>query len=264
MGKEALDAAFARGRAEDRALLMPYLVTGYPDGDAFVACAGAAAAAGADALEIGIPFSDPIMDGPVIAAASGSVLERGQRTEEALDLFAGASQAAGVPLIAMTYYNVVFRYGLERFAKTVAERGGAGVILPDLSVEDAGPWRAACEDAGIAAVFMASQTSPPERLSMIGSAASGFVYAAALLGVTGVRETLGAQAGPLVERIRAATDLPVAVGIGVSTAEHAAQVAAFADGVIVGSALVKAIGEAVDPSVATAELVSRLKPACAR
>lgn len=264
MGREALDAAFARGRSEDRALLMPFLVAGYPDGDAFVACARAAAEAGADALEIGIPFSDPIMDGPVIAAASASVLARAQRTATALDLFARAAEETGVPLLAMTYYNVIFRYGLERFATEVAARGGAGVIVPDLSVEDAKEWRAACEAAGIATVFMAAQTSPPERLRALGEAGTGFVYAAAQLGVTGVRATLGAQAAPLVERIRAATDLPVAVGIGVSTPEQAAEVAGFADGVIVGSALIKAIGEEDDGARAAGELVSRLKPACSR
>lgn len=264
MGKQHLADAFARGRAENRALLMPFLVCGYPNPDAFVACVAAAAEAGADAMEIGIPFSDPIMDGPVIAAASNEVLERGQTVSQALDLLARASEASGIPLLAMTYYNILYRRGLDVFAADVAKGGGAGVIVPDLSVEDAGPWRAAAAAADLAPIFMASQTSPPGRLRLIGDAAEGFVYAASLLGVTGVRESLAVHAQTLVEQIRATTDVPVAVGIGVSTPEHAASVASYADGVIVGSALVKRIAAAADPAAETAGFVKVLRAACSR
>ncbi|MFA5889591.1 MAG: tryptophan synthase subunit alpha [Actinomycetota bacterium] len=261
---ERLDAAFARGRAEGRALLMPFLVCAYPDPDAFVRMAVAAAEAGADVLEIGIPFSDPIMDGPVIQSATTAVLERGLRMSEALDLIARASAESGIPLVAMTYYNLVFHQGLERAAQAFATAGAAGAIIPDLSVEDAGPWRAACDAAGIATVFIAAQTSPPERLRSIGEASRGFVYAASLLGVTGVRQTLSDRARVLVESIRAQTDLPVAVGIGVSTAEHARAVAGYADGVIVGSAIVARAAAATDPAAAVGELVRELRAAVTR
>ena len=262
--KQRLADAFAAGRGEQRALVMPFLIAGYPDGETFVACARAAAQGGADVLEIGIPFSDPIMDGPVIAAAADQVLRRGQRTQEAVDLIARAAEAAGRPLVAMTYYNIIFRYGLERFARSLAGAGACGAIVPDLSVEDSDEWRAACAGAGIAPVFMAAQTSPPDRLERIGVAGDGFVYAASLLGVTGVRERLNEDARALVERIRAACDLPVAVGIGVSTPEHAREVAAYADGVIVGSAIVERIGGAADPAASVRAFVEQLRAAATR
>jgi tryptophan synthase alpha chain len=248
---DRLADAFARGRSQPdgtaRALLMPYFVCGYPDGDTFVALTEEAAAAGADLLEIGIPFSDPIMDGPVIQQATTSVLQRGQTVEEALKLIERAARASGLPLVAMTYYNLPFHRGLDAFARALADAGAAGAILPDLSVEDSAPWRASCSAAGIDPVFIAAQTSPDERLRAIGEAGRGFIYAASLLGVTGVREGLSEHARELVERIRACSTLPVAVGIGVSTPEHARAVASFADGVIVGSAVVKRIAEAADP-----------------
>jgi tryptophan synthase alpha chain len=262
--KTSLGEAFARGRVEGRALLMPFLVCGYPDPETFVGLAQACAEAGADVLEIGMPFSDPIMDGPVIASAAHEVLESGLRVRDALGLIGRVSEAARVPLVAMTYYNLIFRAGPETFARALVEAGSAAAIVPDLSVEDSEPWRRASRDAGLAPVFIAALTSPPERLRMIGAASEGFVYAASLLGVTGVRETLNARARSLVEQIRAAGDLPVAVGIGVSTPEHAREAAAYADGVIVGSALVKRIGEARAPIEHVRAFVTDLRAACAR
>lgn len=259
-----LDAAFARGRAEGRALLMPFLVCAYPDPDAFVRMAVAAAEAGADVLEIGIPFSDPIMDGPVIQSATTAVLERGLPMAKALDLIGRASAEAGIPVVAMTYYNLIFHQGLQQAADAFAAAGAAGAIIPDLSVEDSGAWRAACETAGISPVFLAAQTSPPDRLRAIGAASRGFVYAASVLGVTGVRESLSDSARALVESIRAETDLPVAVGIGVSTPEHARAVASYADGVIVGSAIVARAAGASDPAAAVGELVRELRAAVER
>jgi len=255
-----LDDAFARRKD---ALVMPFLVCGYPSGDDFVGIAAAAAEAGAGVLEIGIPFSDPIMDGPVIQEATNAVLARGQHTNEALALIARAAEATGRPLVAMTYYNLIFRYGLDGFARALADAGATGAIVPDLSVEDSAAWRDACARAGIAPVFMAAQTSTPERLRAIASAAKGFVYAASLLGVTGVRESMDERARALVTAIKAETDLPVAVGIGVSTPEHARAVASYADGVIVGSAVVKRIGEAKDPAKSIAAFVTELKNAIA-
>lgn len=262
--KRRLAEAFEVGRAEGRALLMPFLVCGYPDRRGFVEVAGAAAEAGADVLEVGIPFSDPIMDGPVIQEAATRVLTAGLRTDEAVALVAEASRRAARPVVVMTYYNLPFRAGLERFARACAEAGAAGAIVPDLSVEESGPWVAACSAAGIAPVFIAAPTSTPERLAAIAAASEGFIYAASTLGVTGVRDELSKRARALVEAIRAETETPVAVGIGVSSAEHAREVASYADGVIVGSALVKRVGEARDPVAAVGGFVSELRAAVVR
>ncbi|HEX9773993.1 MAG TPA: tryptophan synthase subunit alpha [Actinomycetota bacterium] len=256
--------AFARGRAEGRALVMPFFVCGYPDDETFLESVRAAGEAGADVLELGIPFSDPIMDGPVIQEAANRVLERHVHTAGMIELIGKAKAASGCAVVAMTYYNIVFHYGLDAFASDLAAAGAAGAILPDLVVEDAGAWRAACARAGLAPVFIAAQTSPPDRLRALGEAGDGFVYAASLLGVTGERAELNAGARALVERIRAATDLPVAVGIGVSTPEHARDVAAYADGVIVGSALVRLVGEAADAPEAVRAFVGSLRDAVAR
>ena len=256
---DALTAAFAGGRGANRALLMPFLVCGYPDDDTFLAVARAAGAAGADVLEIGIPFSDPIMDGPVIQEAAFSVLRRTPHTDAMIALAGRAAEQAGVPAVAMTYYNLAFRSGLDAFASSLASAGLSGAILPDLSVEEAGEWRKACASAGVASVFIAAVTSTDDRLKALGAASDGFVYAASMLGVTGVRSEMSSRAQELVSRLRAATDLPVAVGIGVSTAAHAAEVAGYADGVIVGSALVKAIGEARDPAKEAGAFVGELR-----
>ena len=262
--KDRIAGAFAAGRSDGRALLMPYLVGGYPDEAAFVEIARAAGEAGADALEIGIPFSDPIMDGPVIQEASNTVLARGATTEAMIALAGRAAAAADVPAVVMTYYNLLYAMGLERFAGAVADAGLCGVIVPDLSVEESGEWRKECAATGIAPVFIASVTSPDDRLRAIGEASEGFVYAASLLGVTGVRTEISSRARDLVARIRAASELPVAVGIGVSTPEHAAEVASYADGVIVGSALVKAIGDASEPGAAVHSFIGELHAAVAQ
>ncbi len=258
-GTNALAATFTAGRAAERALLMPFLVCGYPNDDTFIEIARAAGASGADVLEIGIPFSDPIMDGPVIQQAAFSVLSRSPRTEEMIALAGRAAEAAGVPAVTMTYYNLAFRSGLDAFASSLAGTGLSGAILPDLSVEEAGDWRKACASAGIASIFIAAVTSTDDRLMAIGDASEGFVYAASMLGVTGVRSEMSSRAQDLVTRIRAATELPVAVGIGVSTPAHAAEVASYADGVIVGSALVKRIGEARKPAKEAGAFVVELR-----
>jgi len=258
---QRLDDAFAEKKG--RALVMPYLVCGYPSGDSFVDIAAAAAEAGAGVLEIGIPFSDPIMDGPIIQEATNAVLARGQRTADALELIARAATATGQPLVAMTYYNLIYRFGLDEFAVALADAGATGAIVPDLSVEDSQPWRDACVRAGIAPVFIAAQTSTLERLGAIASASRGFVYAASLLGVTGVRESMDDRARSLVASIKKETDLPVAVGIGVSTADHARAVAMYADGVIVGSAVVKRVTSSSEPAREVGAFVAQLVAAVA-
>ena len=258
---QRLDAVFAVAKQAGRALVMPFLVCGYPDGDEFVRIAAAAAEAGADVFEIGIPFSDPIMDGPVIQEASTQVLARGLHIAEAFALIGRAAKETSKPLVVMTYYNVIYRYGLDAFAAAAAGSGVTGVIVPDLSVEDSGLWRAACATAGIAPIFIAAQTSPSDRLRAIGDASRGFVYAASLLGVTGVRDTMSSRAQALVSSIRAQTTLPVAVGIGVSTPEHAREVAGYADGVIIGSAVVKRIAEAKDAAAEVASFIASVRSA---
>jgi tryptophan synthase alpha chain len=257
--KQRLADAFAAGRAEGRALLMPFLVAGFPTDAAFVEAARACGEAGADVLEIGIPFSDPVMDGPVVQEAAFSVLSRSPRTSALVALAGEAAAAAGVPAVAMTYYNLAFRAGLGPFASSLAGAGLCGAILPDLSVEESREWQKASSSAGIAPIFIAAITSTEDRLQAIGVVSQGFVYAASTLGVTGVRSALSTGARELVSRIRDATELPVAVGIGVSTPEHAAEVASYADGVIVGSALVKRIGEASDVATEVKRFVGELR-----
>ncbi|MGH2830712.1 MAG: tryptophan synthase subunit alpha, partial [Actinomycetota bacterium] len=215
--RRALSDAFEAGKREQRALLMPFLVCGYPTPDTFIACVEAAASAGADVLEIGVPFSDPIMDGPVIAAASASVLQRGQTVDDAMGLLARAHAAFRGPVVAMTYYNLILRRPPVRFAGECAGAGVTGVIVPDLTVEESLQWSVACEQAGVASVLMAAVTSSPERLNRIAQSSDGFIYAASMLGVTGVRDQMSARARELVAALRAVTTKPVAVGIGVST-----------------------------------------------
>jgi tryptophan synthase alpha chain len=262
-GARSLDAAFAAGRSAGRALLMPFLVAGFPSGEEFVAAAEAAGPAGADVIEVGIPFSDPIMDGPVIAGAATRVLAGGQTLDDALSLVARAATAFGRPVVVMTYYNLLLHRGLSEVAGRLAGAGVAGVIVPDLSVEESSAWCLACEHAGLAPVFLAAPTSTEERLHAIAGASEGFIYAASTLGVTGVREQLSVRARDLVSRLRAVTETPVAVGIGVSTPDHAREVGSYADGVIVGSALVRAMDGAADPARAAGDLITALRSAIA-
>lgn len=249
-----------------RAALVVYLPAGYPDLDTSQACLVAAAEAGADLLEVGFPYSDPLMDGPVIQAACYSALERGYTPADDLRMCAELTGATDVPALVMTYYNLVWHYGgterLDAFAADAAAAGLVGAILPDLPADEGGPWTVAAAAHGLATVFLAAPTSSAERLRAVADASTGFVYATSTLGVTGERTSLSGMAAPLVERLRACTDRPVCVGIGVSSAEHAAEVARFADGVIVGSAVVRAAGEGGPEAVG--ELVARLAEGCRR
>ncbi|SEN68126.1 tryptophan synthase subunit alpha [Actinacidiphila rubida] len=234
-----LEAALAGARAENRAALIAYHPAGFPTVDGGIAAIRAAFDGGADVVEVGLPHSDPVLDGPVIQTADDIALRNGVRIADVLRTVHEAHAATGKPVLVMTYWNPVDRYGAERFAAELAEAGGAGCILPDLPVEESTAWRKAAEAHGLATVFVVAPSSRDERLAKITAAGSGFVYAASLMGVTGTRVSVGAQAADLVRRTRATTDLPVCVGLGVSNAEQAAEVAAFADGVIVGSAFVK-------------------------
>ncbi len=240
-GVTAVERAFATAREEGRAALVAYLTAGYPDPATSRACVEAAAEAGADVIEVGLPFSDPMMDGPVIQQANQRVLDAGLGLAGQLEVVAPLDLE--LPMLAMTYVTVVDRRGYVRFADEAVAAGLAGAILPDLPVSEAGPWLEAAGKRGLATVFLASSISTDARLDDIAATSTGFVYATGLLGVTGVKDVDQQAAQPLVERLRARTSTPVAVGIGVKDRASAAAVAGYADGVIVGSSIVRAMGE---------------------
>ncbi|GAA3370249.1 tryptophan synthase subunit alpha [Streptomyces sannanensis] len=258
---ELLSATLAKAKSEDRAALIAYLPAGFPTVDGGIEAVKAVLDAGADVVEIGLPHSDPVLDGPVIQTADDIALRGGVKIADVMRTVREAHRASGKPVLVMTYWNPIDRYGIERFTAELAEAGGAGCILPDLPVQESEVWRKHAEQHGLATVFVVAPSSTDERLAKITAAGSGFVYAASLMGVTGTRASVGAQAEDLVRRTRATTDLPVCVGLGVSNPEQAAEVAAFADGVIVGSAFVKRILDAPDEAAGLAavrELASEL------
>ena len=238
-----------RARREDgRKLLIPYLMGGMTDD--WTQSLAAVVAAGADAVEVGIPFSDPMMDGPVVQEAALRALTRGTVPQDVLDGIAGAETP--VPVAVMTYYNIVFRAGHRRMARSLAAAGVRGAILPDLPIEEITPWAIEADAAGIDTVLLVAPSSPPDRVERICARARGFVYAVARMGVTGERGDLGSDVTKVVERIRSCTDMPVCVGVGVSTPAQAAEVCEVADGVVVGSALVRRLLEGEGPDGAAA------------
>ncbi|MBB5118487.1 tryptophan synthase subunit alpha [Streptomyces eurocidicus] len=243
---ELLNSTLAAARAENRAALVGYLPAGFPTVDDGVRAVTAMLEGGCDVVEVGLPHSDPVLDGPVIQTADDIALRGGVKIVDVLRTVRDAHAATGAPVLVMTYWNPVDAYGVERFAADLAEAGGAGCILPDLPVEESEVWRKAAEQHGLATVFVVAPSSRDDRLARITAAGTGFVYAASLMGVTGTRESVGHEAQELVRRTRAVTELPVCVGLGVSDAAQAAEVAQFADGVIVGSAFVKRLLAAPD------------------
>ncbi|CAM5369100.1 tryptophan synthase subunit alpha [Streptomyces xanthochromogenes] len=243
---QLLSDTLAKAKAEDRAALVAYLPAGFPTVDGGIEAAKAVFDGGADIVEVGLPHSDPVLDGPVIQTADDIALKGGVKIADVLRTVREAHAASGKPVLVMTYWNPIDRYGVERFTAELAEAGGAGCILPDLPVQESAVWREHAEKHGLGTVFVVAPSSRDERLATITAAGSGFVYAASLMGVTGTRESVGASAEDLVARTRATTELPVCVGLGVSNAVQAKEVAAFADGVIVGSAFVKRMLDAPD------------------
>jgi len=237
---QTVAAAFDRARAEGRAALVGYLPAGFPDVNGAIEALLAMVDAGCDVIEVGLPYSDPVMDGPTIQAAAQQALELGVRTADVLRTVEAVA-ATGTPTVVMTYWNPVERYGVERFAADLASAGGAGLITPDLTPDFAPEWIAAADAHGLDKVFLVAPSSTDERIAMTTAACRGFVYATAVMGVTGARTTTSDLAGPLVARARQATDLPIGVGLGVSTGDQAAEVASYADGVIVGSAFVRVL-----------------------
>ena len=241
MGSERIADAFAAARDQGRAALMPYLMGGYPSVAASVECGLAAADAGADLIELGVPFSDTLAYGPVIHAAGTEALRGGVHVHDVLGVAREIS--AQVPVVLMVYSNPVLKRGAERFADEAAAAGAAGLIVPDLPFDEAGAVRDACDAAGLALVPLVAPTTTSERLAEIGRDARGFVYTVSLSGTTGERDALAPELEGTVNRVREAADVPVAVGFGISTPEHARHVGAIADGVIVGSRIVRAAGE---------------------
>jgi tryptophan synthase alpha chain len=234
----AVGGAFEKAAAEDRAALIGYLPAGFPSVDEAITAALAMAEGGADIIEIGLPYSDPLIDGPVIQEAVHRALLRGTRVADVLRTVE-ALAAAGVPALIMTYWNPIDRYGVDAFARDLAAVGGSGLITPDLTPEEAGPWLKAAAEYKLDPVFLVAPSSSDERIELITSVCGGFVYAASVMGITGARASVGDQAPGLVSRVRRHTSLPVAVGLGVRDGRQAAEVASFADGVIVGSAFVQ-------------------------
>lgn len=246
----ALAEAFARAGAEERAALIGYLPAGFPTRDDSVRLMRAMVEAGVDIVEVGLPYSDPLMDGPVIQAAADQALRGGTTPADVISI-AGDVAQTGAATVVMSYWNPVERFGVDAFARELAAAGGCGVITPDLTPEESGAWAAATRENDIDRIYLVAPSSTDERLRTVSDACSGFVYAASTMGVTGARTSVSGAAETLVARVRRVTDLPVAVGLGVSTGEQAAEIAAYADGVIVGSAFIKLILEA--PGIEEAE-----------
>ncbi|WGX99899.1 tryptophan synthase subunit alpha [Nocardioides sp. QY071] len=237
--------AFEKARAEARATLVGYLPAGFPDVEGSIAALRTMVAAGCDVIEIGLPYSDPVMDGPIIQAAAQQALDAGIRTSDVLRVVEAVA-ATGTPTLVMTYWNPVERYGVERFSQDLADAGGAGLITPDLTPDYAPEWIAAADARDLDKVFLVSPSSTDERIALTTAASRGFVYATGVMGVTGTKQATAAGVAPLIARTKALSpkqgaDLPVGVGVGVSTGAQAADLASYADGVIVGSAFVRTL-----------------------
>ena len=260
-GVERIGAAFESARADGlRAALMPYLMGGFPDLERSIEIGQACARAGAAVLELGVPFSDPLADGPVIHAAGTAALRGGVRFSNVLDV--AAALASEVPVVVMCYANPIVARGLERFADQLRDAGAAGLIVPDLPFEEAGAVLRACDERGLALVPLVAPTTPEERLELIGRHARGFVYAVSVLGTTGERAHIDGALQTLVARVEMHAEVPVAVGFGIATPDHARATAdAGADGVIIGSRLVRAAGESEEPAGAVGALVAEFRAA---
>src|SRR5690242_20935032 len=237
-----LASLFSECRDEGRSALIGYLPTGFPDVPTSISAMTAMVESGCDIIEVGIAYSDPGMDGPVIAAATEAALQGGVRVRDALAAVE-AIRGAGGRAVVMTYWNPVLRYGVDAFARDLASAGGDGLITPDLIPDEAQQWLAASDEHGLDRIFLVAPSSTPQRLAHTVEASRGFVYAASTMGVTGARDAVSNAAPELVSRVKAVSDLPVGVGLGVRSREQAAQIGSYADGVIVGSALVSALGD---------------------
>jgi tryptophan synthase alpha chain len=263
-GEQRILEAFAHARTEGRAALMPYMMGGFPDDDTSAAVASAYVDAGADLIELGFPFSDPLADGPVIHAAATAALEAGATFDSVLDIAAAVSDR--VPVVAMVYANMVLARGAHEVAARLADAGLAGAIVPDLPPEEAEGARGSLNERGLALIPLVAPTTPPQRRRQICDGAQGFVYVVSDTRTTGERDELPTALGELVAATQADASVPVAVGFGIGTAEQAAKVGQFADGVIVGSRLVRAVAEAGERSsaaIAVADFIAGARAAMA-
>lgn len=247
--RRGVEETIRGAREAGRGVLVGYLPVGFPDLDTSVEAAIAIVEAGVDILELGVPYSDPVMDGPVIQHATTEALARGFRLRDAFTAVSRIASAVPAPILVMTYFNPVFQYGVDRFADDLAAAGGAGLITPDLIPEEAGDWIAASDRTGLERVFLSAPSSSDERLAEISQASRGFVYVVSTMGITGAREEVDAHARGLVGRLRSVTDRPLCVGIGISTPEQVREVNGYADGAIVGSRLVAALDAGGVPAV---------------
>jgi tryptophan synthase alpha chain len=238
-----LDSLFEKVRAENRAALIAYVPAGFPSIEGCKKVIKAFVDGGVDAIEIGFPYSDPVMDGPTIQAAAATSLEQGTSAEDVFDALKYATDA-GVAAVVMTYWNPIERYGVEKFAEAIAEHGGSGVVTPDLTIEESAQWISATDKAGVSRIYVVAPSTSDARLPQVTDKCGGFIYAASLMGVTGTRASVSSGAPDLVSRIKKVSKLPVSVGLGVSTREQAKGVAGYADGVIVGSAFIKKLLDA--------------------
>lgn len=248
-----MQAVFEKARAEGRGVLVGCMPAGFPTVERGIAAMRAMVEAGVDIVEVEFPYSDPVMDGPVIQRASEIALAGGVRSGDVVRSVAAVAQA-GAPVVLMTYWNPIERYGVERFARDFAAAGGGGLITPDLIPDEAEEWLAASDAHALDRVFLVAPSSTDERVALTVAACRGFVYATSVMGVTGARAQTSSEAPTLVARVRQATDLPVGVGLGVRDGEQAAAVAGYADGVIVGSALVRCLLDAADERAGLAAL----------
>jgi tryptophan synthase alpha chain len=240
---KSLTEVFAKAKAENRAALIGFITAGFPELKKSIEVAKAMVSGGVDIIEVGFPYSDPVMDGPVIQRAGEQSLSNGTRTSDVLALVNEISKL-GVPTLVMTYWNPVEKYGVAKFTKELRGAGGVGLITPDLTIEESEEWINAAAQNDLAKVYVLAPSSSEDRLEKVSNECSGFIYAASLMGVTGTRDSVSGDASSLVSRIRKFSKLPVSVGLGVSNAEQASAVAKYADGVIVGSAFIKTIQEA--------------------
>lgn len=261
-GLDHIAETFAGRRAQGNAALMPYFTLGYPTVEISLNVIEALAGAGADLIELGIPFSDPLADGPVIQRSTQAALEQGVSVCRCLEMTAELRRR-GVrqPLLLMGYINPILAFGVECFAAEARAAGADGLIIPDLPPEEAGEAEAACRENGLALVYLVSPTSTPERIAMLARRTSGFLYLVSLTGVTGARDRLAEGLADFVGRVRKAAHTPLAVGFGISTPAQARAVAQTADGVIIGSALIQAAGSAADPPRAAASFLEAIRRA---
>ncbi|GAA3864178.1 tryptophan synthase subunit alpha [Saccharothrix violaceirubra] len=235
-----LESVFATARAESRAALIGYLPAGFPTVEGSKDVLRTMVAEGCDIVEVGLPFSDPVMDGPTIQAAAETALRAGFRVRDLFGVVESVASTGGKPVV-MTYWNPVLAYGVDRFARDLAAAGGLGLITPDLVPDEAEDWLAASEEHDLDRIFLVAPSSTEERIDLTARASRGFLYATSVMGVTGARDVVSSAAPTLVGRVREHTSLPIGVGLGVRGGDQAAELAAFADGVIVGSAFVTAV-----------------------